>query len=279
MAYLVQSTKKATKEGAKAQIDCLSCCTGTALHLRRTVARLYKIFIFEHSKPPRSNGKVGTVGTSYSGATQHAIGITNAPSLAAMVPVDAMSNAGQFGVRHNGAFELRWLNWIFSLGNATGLRASATGLAPTPNGALAAARAASSPEAAGALQELGTRMQEYALALPLRPGHHAAQVRARVRGLADRGDGPRRQRRLLAQHGLQRRRSHRRVPGRAGRTTSPAGTTRGAAQVAMNYVALSKAKKSPQRLIVGPWTHGGQSAELLGRCRVRPGGGASTSTR
>ncbi len=41
-------------------------------------------------------------------------------SLAAMVPVDAMSNAGQFGVRHNGAFELRWLNWIFTLGNATG---------------------------------------------------------------------------------------------------------------------------------------------------------------
>ena len=80
------------------------------------------------TQQPWSNGKIGTVGTSYAGATQHAIGITNAPGLAAMVPVDAMSNAGQFGVRHNGAFELRWLNWILTLGNATGTRASATGL-------------------------------------------------------------------------------------------------------------------------------------------------------
>ena len=84
------------------------------------------------AEQPWSNGKVGTIGTSYSGATQHAIGITNAPALAAMVPVDAMSNAGQFGIRHNGAFELRWLNWILTLGNATGMRASATGLAPRP---------------------------------------------------------------------------------------------------------------------------------------------------
>src|SRR5947207_11849211 len=39
------------------------------------------------AEQPWSNGKVGTVGTSYSGATQHAIGITNAPALAAMMPV------------------------------------------------------------------------------------------------------------------------------------------------------------------------------------------------
>src|SRR5262245_59143634 len=48
------------------------------------------------AKQPWSNGKVGTVGTSYGGATQHAIAITNAPALAAMVPVDAMSNAGYY---------------------------------------------------------------------------------------------------------------------------------------------------------------------------------------
>ena len=73
------------------------------------------------AEQPWSNGKVGTAGTSYAGATQHAIGITNAPALAAMVPVDAMSDYGQFGIRHNGAFELRWLNWMFTLGNATEL--------------------------------------------------------------------------------------------------------------------------------------------------------------
>jgi predicted acyl esterase len=31
----------------------------------------------------------------------------------------------------------------------------------------------------------------------------------------------------------------------------------------LNYVELAKAKKSLQRLLVGPWTHGGQGAKLL----------------
>ena len=43
-----------------------------------------------------------------------------APALAAMIPVDAMSNPGRLGMRHGGAFELRWLSWVLSLGNATG---------------------------------------------------------------------------------------------------------------------------------------------------------------
>ena len=119
---------------------------------------------------PWSNGKVGTVGTSYSGATQHAIAITNAPSLAAMVPVDAMSNAGYYGIRHHGAFELRWLNWIMTLGNATGTRAAADGLSASPNGVAAAERATATPAASAALQELGTMVREYASALPLRLG-------------------------------------------------------------------------------------------------------------
>ena len=35
-------------------------------------------------------------------------------------------------------------------------------------------------------------------------------------------------------------------------------------QVTMNYEALRKAKKSPQRLVIGPWTHGGQNANTAG---------------
>ena len=37
-----------------------------------------------------------------------------------MIPVDAMSNPGRHGMRNGGAFELRWLSWVLSLGNATG---------------------------------------------------------------------------------------------------------------------------------------------------------------
>src|SRR4051812_27644710 len=119
---------------------------------------------------PWSSGKVGSMGTSYGGATQHAMAIANAPNLAAMVPVDAMSNPGRYGVRHNGAFELRWFNWIFTLGNATGTRASATGLSQSPNGHESAVRAASTPAAAAALEQMGINIREYVRMLPLRPG-------------------------------------------------------------------------------------------------------------
>src|SRR3712207_8366796 len=30
-----------------------------------------------------------------------------------MIPVDSVSNAGVAGIRHNGAFELRFFNWAF----------------------------------------------------------------------------------------------------------------------------------------------------------------------
>jgi putative CocE/NonD family hydrolase len=38
----------------------------------------------------------------------------------------------------------------------------------------------------------------------------------------------------------------------------------------MNYVELKKAKKSLQRLIIGPWTHGGQSRAFAGDAQFTP---------
>src|SRR5215475_89576 len=68
---------------------------------------------------PWSDGSIGTQGSSYDGGTQHALAIGNAPYVKAMFPRNAMSDIGRYGVRHNGAFELRFANWIFSLGYAT----------------------------------------------------------------------------------------------------------------------------------------------------------------
>lgn len=211
-----------------------------------------------------SSGKVGTVGTSYAGATQHAIGIVNAPSLAAMVPVDAMSNYGLFGIRHNGAFELRWMNWIFTLGNATGTRATPTGLVQDTNAPLAAARAALVPEAALALQEMGTRIREYALSFPLRPGttplkfapdYEAWLIEAMGHGdydsfWADMGSS-------VVDHI----KDYQDVP-----SYHVTGwyDSWGSQVANLNYVQLSKTKKSLQRLIVGPWTHGGQAQSFSG---------------
>ena len=217
-----------------------------------------------------SSGKVGSVGTSYGGATQHALAIANAPHLAAMVPVDAMSNYGRYGIRHNGAFELRWFNWVVTLGNATGTRAGATGLFQSPDGKFAAERAAVNPAAAAALAEMGTRVREYVKMLPLRPGttplkfapdYETWLIEAMRHGdndafwsdmgssvidhLADYKDVP-------VYH----------VTG----WYDSWGT-----QVAnLNYVELAKAKKSRQRLIVGPWTHGGQAQSYSGIAEFGP---------
>jgi len=216
------------------------------------------------AEQPWSNGKVGTAGTSYEGATQHAIAITNAPALAAMVPVDAMSNAGQFGLRHHGAFELRWLNWIFTLGNATGIAATPTGLEERPNGAIAAARAASPPAAALALREMGVHIQDYVRSLPLRPGttplkfapeYESWLIEAMRHGdndayWTDMGSS-------VVDHIAQ----YQDVP-----SYHVTGwyDSWGAQVANLNYVQLTKAKKSLQRLIVGPWTHGGQGETFSG---------------
>src|SRR3989454_1524635 len=101
---------------------------------------------------PWSSGKVGTFGTSYVGGTQHALACAQPPGLACMIPVDSLSNTGLAGVRHGGAFELRFMNWIFTIG------------APNARAALA------DPELKAALEENGKRMPEHLLHLPIRPG-------------------------------------------------------------------------------------------------------------
>jgi hypothetical protein len=217
-------------------------------------------------RQPWSNGRIGTVGTSYAGATQLAMAIANAPHLAAMVPVDAMSNPGRYGIRHNGAFELRWFNWVVTLGNATGLAAGARGVASSPgvNAGQAARRAASSPAAAPALEDLGLRVRDYVRALPLRrgttplalaPDYEEWLVEAMSHGEND---------------AFWRDMGSSVVDHVAEFADVPVCHVTGwydswGTQVAnLNFVELAKAKKSPQRLIVGPWTHGGQGLSFSG---------------
>jgi putative CocE/NonD family hydrolase len=219
---------------------------------------------------PWSNGKVGTMGTSYAGATQHAIAITNAPSLSAMVPVDAMSNTGYYGIRHHGAFELRWLNWVMTLGNATGTRAGATGLSTSPNALAAATRAATTPAAVPALLELGTRIQEAARALPLRPGttllKFAPDYESWLIEAMGHGDNDGYWSDMGASV-VDHLRQYQDVPIYHVTGWYDSWGT----QVAnMNYLQLSKAKKSLQRLIIGPWTHGGQETSYAGIAEFGP---------
>src|SRR6266702_4139175 len=49
-----------------------------------------------------SDDGFGMIGTSYVGGTQHAMAESETPGLKALIPVDAVSNAGYFGLRNGG---------------------------------------------------------------------------------------------------------------------------------------------------------------------------------
>src|SRR5437016_1098528 len=66
--------------------------------------------------------------------------------------MDALSNPGRWGVRHDGAFELRMMNWVFGIVGPEG----------SPESANPATRAA--------LEQLSKQVQEYVRGLPLRRG-------------------------------------------------------------------------------------------------------------
>ena len=192
---------------------------------------------------PWFDGGIGTLGSSYEGATQHALAIGNAPYIKAMVPRNAMSDYGRYGVRHNGAFELRFFNWVFTLGNATG----------TPDALPAAKRAAADPAAAKALVEMGDQARDYVRALPLRPGttplkfapdYESWLIEAMSHG--DYDDFWKNSGASVVDH-------------LAGYKDVPEYHTTGwydswGTQVAnINFVELRRTKKSLQRLIIGPW--------------------------
>jgi putative CocE/NonD family hydrolase len=199
-------------------------------------------------------GKVGTVGISYPGGTQHAMALANMPYLAAMVPIDAVANPGKYGMRHGGAFELRFFNWIFQLGFSR---------PPLHEPNL-------DPFAAPALVKTRDDIRAYLRALPLRPGttplkhapdYEAWLVEAMRHGdddgwWEDNGTG-------VAAHAA----DYKDVP-----VTFVSGWYDSwAAQTAnLSYPAIAKAKKSPQRLLMGPWTHGGQQRSYAGQAEFGP---------
>jgi hypothetical protein len=63
------------------------------------------------AQQPWCDGKVGTMGLSYAGWTQVSAAALGPPHLAAMWVDEAGSNAYTSTVRHNGAFEMRFLCW------------------------------------------------------------------------------------------------------------------------------------------------------------------------
>jgi len=252
---------------------------------------------------PWSDGKVGMVGTSYVGGTQHALALEGSPHLAALVPVDAMSNPGRFGIRYGGAFELRWLNWVLTLGNPNIHGLTADGrrtdeilsdnggpagrwLLPTGGVATAednielrdrlAARSAAVARVGGdaaaraALMRMGDRSREVVRTLPLEAGTEplsfAPDYEAWLLAAMAHGDDDV----FWADMGVSvvdRRDRYQDLPVLH---VTGAYDSWGAPVANLNFVALTAAKASPQRLLFGPWTHGQQAASFAGMAEFGP---------
>ena len=69
------------------------------------------------------DGQVGTFGTSYGAWVQSALATQDPEGLAAMFVNQGAANGRKATFRHNGAFELRWLCWAFTLGGGFARRA------------------------------------------------------------------------------------------------------------------------------------------------------------
>ncbi len=191
-----------------------------------------------------SNGKIGMFGTSYPGGTQHAAALAGAEELVTVIPVDAVSNTGQRGVRYDGAFELRFWNWVVTGGNDV-TWAGGGPVAPRP-----------------ALQEMAGNRRHYLMNVPTRRGttplKHAPEYEEWLVAAMEHGANDRfwSQNNILA------------APDRykdipvylvGGWYDSWGGNT------TANYVALSKRIKGPVYLIMGPWIHGLQGSYAHGQ--------------
>jgi len=72
---------------------------------------------------PYCNGNVGTIGSSYGAWVQSGLATQDPPHLEAMFVNQGPANGREATLRHNGAFELRWLCWALTLGGGFAKRA------------------------------------------------------------------------------------------------------------------------------------------------------------
>lgn len=190
-----------------------------------------------------SNGKIGMVGTSYVGGTQHAMALEKVPQLVTVIPTDAASNMGRQSMRNAGAFELRFWNWIM-LNAGRGSRAGRdTGTAAV-------------------LKEMSEARFDYLPLLPTRAGMTPLKLapeyeewltQAMQHGADDEFWA---QNNILADPSRYKDMPVYLVGGWydswAGNTTA-------------NFAALTKTLKSDVYLIMGPWIHGAQGNHAHGQ--------------
>lgn len=190
-----------------------------------------------------SDGKIGMIGTSYVGGTQHALALERAPELTTVIPVDAVSNPGVQSMRNTGAFEMRFWNWIM-LNAGKGSRAS------------------HDPGTAAMLKEMGENRFQYLSNLPLRKGTTPLKFAPEYEDWLVNAMGHGTNDAFWEQNNIiDHSDRYKDIPVYlvGGWYDSWAGNT------TTNFKVLSKALKSDVYLIMGPWIHGQQAHSAHGQ--------------
>jgi len=193
---------------------------------------------------PWCNGKVGTMGASYCGSDQSALATLNPPHLAAMVPRVGAHNYHHASMRHNGALELRFLIYPFRMAQTS-------------------KEAVLDPKIKAAAREAWEQADLWLKRLPLQAG--ASPLRALptyeqwALDILTHGDYDDywKQRGYAISHYYD---EHADVP-----TYYMGGWYDSYARATCeNFVELGRRKRSLHKLIMGPWTHGGDTVTYAG---------------
>lgn len=192
---------------------------------------------------PWCDGRICTMGLSYGAHTQAALGCLNPPGLVAQIlDCGGFANPWRGGIRQSGAFEMKQVTWAL-------------------RNAISSPEAEADPVLKAALEAEDVR--EWFTRMPWKPGHsplrHHPDYEAYLFEQWTHGAyGP-----FWQQLGIS--------------TETYHATYSQAAMVHMsswwdpypltataNYTGLKRAGRGPQRLILGPWTHGDRSDRFFG---------------
>ena len=194
------------------------------------------------AEQPWSNGKVGTIGTSYAGSDQSALATLDPPHLAAQFISMGASNYHDCSMRHNGCLEQRFIVYAFWM-------------------AVTSPEAESDPIVKSVLAEARDQIDVWLRRLPIRKGQTPLELVPKIEqwvlDIQNRGnyDDYWKQRGLSIEHYWDEQAD---VP-----TLFFGGWYDSYARATpTNFVELNRRKTSPIYLVMGPWTHGDSTCEV-----------------
>jgi len=195
------------------------------------------------------DGRVCTMGLSYAAHTQAALGCLDPPGLMAQVlDCGGFANSWKSGIRQSGAFELKQASWAY-------------------RNALVSPEALTDPVLQAALASEDIR--DWFTRMPWKPGHsplrHHPDYEAYLFDQWTHGvDGP-----FWRQLGIYTEGWYARYS-RAACVHMSSWWDPYPLTATSNYMGLKRAGRGPQRLILGPWTHGDRSNHRFGDVEFGP---------